>query len=141
MIFSMLCVCIDSPASSGPDASQPEDMEGEEPTSSAHEEYYDDIYFDSSGSEDEGGGAEGIRKVGKKVRKMTDDELFYDPKMDEDDERWMKRQRMNYLNSKNVFKEVFSLWKYVVAYHQEYIIREGRGCLYVALNVCGELHT
>ena len=63
------------------------------------EEYYDDIYFDSSDSDDEGGVAEGsIRKVGKKVRKMTNDELFYDPKMDEEDERWMKRQRMNYLN-------------------------------------------
>lgn len=68
------------------------------PSSSAPEEYYDDIYFDSSGSEEEGGGADGIKKVGKKVRKMTDDELFYDPKMDEEDEKWMKRQRMNYLN-------------------------------------------
>lgn len=63
-------------------------------------EYYDDIYFDSSGSEDERDDSEGIRKIGKKVRKMTDDELFYDPKMDEEDERWMKRQRMTYLNGR-----------------------------------------
>ena len=64
------------------------------------EEYYDDIYFDSSGSEDEGGGADEIRKVGKKIRKMTNDELFYDPKMDEEDEKWIKRQRMTYLNGR-----------------------------------------
>lgn len=64
------------------------------------QEYYDEIYFDSSGSEDERGENEGIRKVGKKVRKMTNDELFYDPKMDEEDEKWMKRQRMTYLNGR-----------------------------------------
>lgn len=34
----------------------------------------------------------------KKVRKLTNDELFYDPKMDEEDERWIKRQRMAYHN-------------------------------------------
>lgn len=66
------------------------------------QEYYDDIYFDSSGSEDERGESEGIRKIGKKVRKMTNDELFYDPKMDEEDEKWMKRQRMTYLNGRLV---------------------------------------
>lgn len=71
----------------------------EEGTTTEEQEYYDDIYFDSSGSEDERGeDEERIKKIGKKVRKMTNDELFYDPKMDEEDEKWMKRQRMTYLN-------------------------------------------
>ena len=86
--------------SSGNNSTQCEDLDRDPPpsTEAPAEEYYDDIYFDSSGSDEEGGGADGIRKVGKKVRKMTNEELFYDPKMDEEDERWMKRQRMKYLN-------------------------------------------
>ena len=97
--------CILIAASDGQGLSQCEDMDKDPPTSPSSsapaKEYYDDIYFDSSGSEDEGGGTDRIRKVGKKVRKMTDEELFYDPKMDEEDERWMKRQRMKYLNSES----------------------------------------
>ncbi len=79
----------------------------------ASPEYYDDVYFDSDsseGGEADGGGAgldadgessegEGMqRKVGKKVRKLTNDELFYDPNMDEEDEKWIRRQRMAYHN-------------------------------------------
>ena len=79
----------------------PEATQSEEKTTEP--EYYDDIYFDSSGSEDERDESEGIRKVGKKIRKMTDDELFYDPKMDEEDEKWMKRQRMTYLNGRLIW--------------------------------------
>ena len=78
----------------------PEVPQPEEGVTTGQQEYYDDIYFDSSGSEDERGESEGIRKIGKKVRKMTNDELFYDPKMDEEDEKWMKRQRMTYLNGR-----------------------------------------
>ena len=78
----------------------PEVPQPEGGMTTGQQEYYDDIYFDSSGSEDERGESEGIRKIGKKVRKMTNDELFYDPKMDEEDEKWMKRQRMTYLNGR-----------------------------------------
>lgn len=35
-------------------------------------------------------------KGGKKIVKLTNDELFYDPKMDEEDEKWVERQRRNY---------------------------------------------
>ena len=31
-------------------------------------------------------------------RKLTNEELFYDPHMDEEDEQWVKRQRMAYHN-------------------------------------------
>ena len=64
-------------------------------------DYYKDLYFDSSdsGSEGEGTADKGtIRNVGKKVCKLSNDELFYDPGMDAEDERWVNRQRMAYHN-------------------------------------------
>lgn len=65
--------------------------------------YYDKIYFDSSGSSDEGeentGTASGSgQRSTKKVLKLTNDELFYDPDMDDEDEKWINRQRMAYHN-------------------------------------------
>ena len=73
-------------------------------------EYYDSVYFDSSGSsgedetreeEEEGGrgrrGEEGQRRK-KQKKKLSNDELFYDPHMDEEDEKWVARQRMAYHN-------------------------------------------
>ena len=70
--------------------------------------YYDDIYF-SSGSSDnaadaeDGSPLEGRKESKKKKKKrkhlkMSNDELFYDPNMDEEDERWVSRQRMAYQN-------------------------------------------
>ena len=67
-------------------------------------EYYDDAYFDSSSDEGGGdgevmagrGGAKKNKK--RKFRKLTNDELFYDPHMDEEDEKWVNRQRMAYHN-------------------------------------------
>ncbi len=35
---------------------------------------------------------------GKKILKLSNDELFYDPNMDDDDERWVERQRQSYHN-------------------------------------------
>lgn len=70
----------------------------------AEVEYYDDIYFDSESEEEETKGNDKDRaekkknKTKKKVRKLTNDELFYDPDMDDDDERWVARQRMAYHN-------------------------------------------
>ena len=68
------------------------------------DEFYDRVYFDSSGSSDEGemeavsNGGPSESSVGKKVRKLTNDELFYDPDMDAEDEKWVNRQRMAYHN-------------------------------------------
>ena len=69
------------------------------------QEFYDNVYFDSSGSEgsedgDGGEGGEGGEDVGRKVRKLTNDELFYDPTIDDDNERWVQRQRMAYHNGR-----------------------------------------
>lgn len=72
-------------------------------------EYYDDVYFSSSSSLGEEGvvgavGEDGSRDGGKKKKKktkhrvLTNDELFYDPDMDEDDQKWVNRQRMAYHN-------------------------------------------
>ena len=67
------------------------------------EEFYDDIYFSSASSEnmsDEGDGDHEKKKKQKKSkrRKLTNDELLYDPNMDKEDERWINRQRMAYRN-------------------------------------------
>ena len=80
----------------------------------ASPEYYDEVYFDSDSSDggvvskDSGAGrdadaesSEGessCRRSGKKVRKLTNDELFYDPNMDDEDEKWVRHQRMSYHN-------------------------------------------
>ena len=80
-------------------------------------EYYDEVYFDSDSDEDketevelegrqsdeEGAGVVGRIRLGnctKKVRKLTNEELFYDPTMDEKDEKWINRCRMAYHNGK-----------------------------------------
>jgi len=81
----------------------------------ASPEYYDEVYFDSDDSSDgevvsknrgvrleadaeSSKGETSRRRSGKKVRKLTNDELFYDPNMDEEDEKWVRRQRMSYHN-------------------------------------------
>lgn len=50
-------------------------------------EVYDDIYFDS---DEEAGGK---RKKNKNRRKLTNDELLYDPHMDDEDAAWVERRR------------------------------------------------
>ena len=69
------------------------------------EEFYDDIYFSSASSEDMLNEADGVDGDGRKKkqkknkrRKLTNDELLYDPNMDKEDERWVNRQRMAYRN-------------------------------------------
>lgn len=87
--------------------------EGEGNTANTGEEecvgYYDDVYFSSGssvaeedGEDGEGESREGGRKKKKKTkhRVLTNDELFYDPNMDEDDQKWVNRQRMAYHNGK-----------------------------------------
>eukprot|EP00058_Branchiostoma_floridae_P021577 XP_002607067.1 hypothetical protein BRAFLDRAFT_57355 [Branchiostoma floridae] len=74
----------------------------------AADEFYNDIYFDSDEdsdneqTQDVQNGVKGQEvksheaNLGKKHRVMTNDELFYDPNMDADDEKWMTRQREKY---------------------------------------------
>ena len=58
---------------------------------------YDDSYFDSDDENAATMHPEGS-KGWKNHRQMTDEELFYDPGMDDDDEKWMRRQRRAHLN-------------------------------------------
>lgn len=76
-------------------------------SSSGHPQFYDQVYFDSSESSDEEEAAAGSfeavpgpRRGGasRKVKKLSNDELFYDPNMDDEDEKWMNRRRMAYHN-------------------------------------------
>ena len=92
---------------SQPSASTSEIKEQKEEEEEEEVSYYDEIYFDSSSDEGSGGGeevtgedAEKKKKRRKKFRKLTNDELFYDPHMDEEDEKWVNRQRMAYHNGK-----------------------------------------
>uniref|UniRef100_A0A1X7TFQ4 Uncharacterized protein n=1 Tax=Amphimedon queenslandica TaxID=400682 RepID=A0A1X7TFQ4_AMPQE len=39
-------------------------------------------------------------KTKRKVRKLTNDELFYDPNLDDEDEKWVEKQRRTYRNAK-----------------------------------------
>ena len=58
---------------------------------------YDDAYF-SSGSEDEDN-VGGVLSKSKERRKIqTNDELLYDPNMDEENEIWVKEQREGHQN-------------------------------------------
>ena len=43
-------------------------------------------------------GGRGRRARGRKFKKLSNDELFYDPNMDDEDEKWVRRQRMAYHN-------------------------------------------
>ncbi|XP_077967623.1 E2F-associated phosphoprotein-like [Styela clava] len=54
--------------------------------------YYDDIYFDS----DEGENEDKCKK-----QKMTDDELFYDPRADDEDQKWIDMQTKRPSNNEN----------------------------------------
>ena len=57
---------------------------------------YDEIYF-SSGSEDDEDNVGGVSSKSKERRTMkSDDELLYDPNMDDEDEKWVKRQRQEH---------------------------------------------
>ncbi|XP_070578229.1 E2F-associated phosphoprotein-like [Ptychodera flava] len=78
---------------------QPENKASSTEKPSLAAEFYDDIYFDSdSGDEDNVGepGDEGKKKRKTKHRVLTNEELFYDPNIDEQNELWMNRQRDMY---------------------------------------------
>ncbi|XP_046551873.1 E2F-associated phosphoprotein-like [Haliotis rubra] len=53
--------------------------------------FYDNIYFDSDEEDNEG-----VSDAKKKHPIPTDDDLLYDPNMDDEDERWVVKQRQKY---------------------------------------------
>ncbi|CAN0251885.1 unnamed protein product [Lampetra fluviatilis] len=72
-------------------------------TSATNPEFYDDIYFETSSEEEATEGGVSARKK-KKLKKrkeasrrvLTNDELMYDPGMDDADQEWVDKQRRRY---------------------------------------------
>ena len=58
-------------------------------------------------------------KQGQQCRRLTDEELFYDPHMDEEDEQWVKRQRMAYHNG--ICITVYSMYVCMHVYMYIYV--------------------
>ena len=79
------------------EAKQDEAMETEkEKQDEKQDETYDEIYF-SSGSEDDEDNVGGVSSKSKERRTVkTDDELLYDPNMDDEDEKWVKQLRQEH---------------------------------------------
>ncbi|XP_014673916.1 PREDICTED: E2F-associated phosphoprotein-like isoform X2 [Priapulus caudatus] len=87
----------------------------EETSTSSAQQFYDDMYFDSDEEIDGENKLDASQPVEenktkeKKPRKrhpvIPDEDLLYDPGMDDDDQNWMDEQRQQYL-SKNGTKKV-----------------------------------
>lgn len=57
-------------------------------------EYYDDVYFDTDSEDDEEPRTKQVKKKTKrKHRVLTNDELFYDPDADDEDQAWVDAHR------------------------------------------------
>lgn len=57
------------------------------------ESYYDDVYFDS---DEEEMVTQGDKRVKKKNPVLSNDDLLYDPDMDDQDQKWVDKQRRQY---------------------------------------------
>jgi len=66
------------------------------------DEYYNDIYFSSGSGSSDGEGTvdkeQRKKEKRRKRKKLTNEELLYDPDLDNEDQRWINRQRMAYHN-------------------------------------------
>ncbi|XP_072031486.1 E2F-associated phosphoprotein-like [Amphiura filiformis] len=66
------------------------------------QQFYDDIYFDSDSDSGEEGERRKKQKKDKKQkskhRVMTNDELLYDPDIDDENQKWVDKQRQKYRN-------------------------------------------
>ena len=69
---------------------------------------YDEMYFSSGDEEDENNVGGFSSKSTERRTLKTDDELLYDPKMDEDDLQWAMQQR-NVGQSKGLFIFLYSI--------------------------------
>lgn len=57
------------------------------------QKFYDDVYFDS---DEEEMVKQGDERVKRKQPVLSNDDLLYDPKMDDDDQKWVDAQRRSY---------------------------------------------
>ncbi|XP_037787964.1 E2F-associated phosphoprotein-like [Penaeus monodon] len=90
----------DDGVKAGPSQVEPEKIQVKD-SEENDSEFYDDVYFDSDDSEVEDS-ATAERKMPKpktgreKRRILSNDELFYDPQMDDRDQQWMDAKRRSY---------------------------------------------
>ncbi|KAG0172488.1 hypothetical protein DFQ30_010365 [Apophysomyces sp. BC1015] len=63
------------------------------------EEYYDDVYFDSENEDEDRSPGIGLLGENKKTKTdpsiktvLSDDQLLYDPNLDDEDEAWVTEQ-------------------------------------------------
>lgn len=105
-IFNFVCdLSEQNPAN---DLMRPAGISSNENTKQPEDNVYSEDYF-SSGSEDEHlVGGQGSKS--KERRKMlTNDELLYDPDMDDEDEMWVTKQRQEH-RMKGVYTLFFSFF-------------------------------
>ncbi|CAG5126694.1 unnamed protein product [Candidula unifasciata] len=63
------------------------------PDDASKDEFYDEIYFDSDEEDD----ATNARSSGKPKRAViSNDDLLYDPDMDDEDQKWVDKQRLSH---------------------------------------------
>ncbi|RUS75331.1 hypothetical protein EGW08_016920 [Elysia chlorotica] len=86
-------ISIDATSSSDQHAEASKD-ESKDKKEKAAEEFYDEIYFDSDEEED----ASTRQNAGKnsKHRIISNDDLLYDPDMDDRDQKWVDKQRLKH---------------------------------------------
>lgn len=77
-------------SSSSSSTANPTEEEGKKPAA-VGDEFYDKVYFDSDGSD----GEDDVTKNRKTSKRkfMSNDDLFYDPNSDAEDQAWIDRQR------------------------------------------------
>lgn len=64
------------------------------------EKFYDDVYFDSDDEAENDGVNNSSRKRKGKHPVISNDDLFYDPNMDKEDQEWVDRKRRSYIPRK-----------------------------------------
>ncbi|KAJ1102997.1 hypothetical protein NDU88_000428 [Pleurodeles waltl] len=76
---------------------------GAELTEGGQPQFYDEVYFDSDSEDEEQGQTKNKKRRKHKHRILTNDELLYDPKMDDRDQAWVDAKRRGYTSSRRQF--------------------------------------
>ncbi|XP_071800337.1 E2F-associated phosphoprotein-like isoform X1 [Asterias amurensis] len=77
----------------------PSNQDKSQPTSKEappEEDFYSDIYFDSDDEKEEASTSKQSKKRHQKRRVLTNDELLYDPDIDDQNQEWVNKQRQKY---------------------------------------------
>lgn len=101
-------VCDHSEQNPKKDQEKPASVNSDENAKQPEDSVYSEDYF-SSGSEDEHlVGGQGSKSKERR-KKLTNDELLYDPDMDDEDEKWVIKQRQEH-RMKGIYTLFFSFF-------------------------------